>query len=108
MFKKRVYFEIITTCTQICINNLTCAKIGLVHKFSLSFIVTFYLKSCSPITLFKRCPQEGFVNFCFHSFPCRFFTDIKNRFHCLKCFSQVAAECTKNKLQLKKNNVMCS
>ena len=32
--------------------------------------------------------------------------DIKNRFHCLKCLSQVAAKSTKNKLQTKK--VICS
>ena len=48
------------------------------------------------------------LSMCFHSFPCRFFTDIKNRFHYLKCFSQVAAKRIKNKLQVEKNNAICS
>ena len=47
MFKKSL-FRNHKTCTHVCINNLTCTKLsltknlGLVHKFSSSFIVAAY------------------------------------------------------------------
>ena len=44
-------------------------------------ILKFYLKSRSTTYFIKIILKQSFINFHFHSFPCWFFTLVKNRFH---------------------------
>ena len=65
----------------------------------------FYLKSCSPIYFFKDILNKVSLIFVFTVILAGSL-HIKNRFHYVKCFSQVTAKHTKNKLYTNKN-VMC-
>ena len=73
-------------------------------KHAYTFKLKFYLKSCSNVYFLKDILNKASLIFA----QTVFFDDslrIKNRFHYVKCFSQVAAKCTKNELQIK--SVMC-
>ena len=64
-----------------------------------------YLKSRSIVYFFKYILNKASLVFAFTIFVADSL-HIKNRFHYVKCFSQVTAKHTKNRFQIKKN-VMC-